>query len=140
MTDTDKMLTAEEIKDTTKLQFISLENFMGGLGYYYQPSLIGASHFRSYERQNKTRATVSFQTACKLHNNLYQDWHGGNFFKSPFNFSPYSIKKARAGKIVNICNLQLNKKTGFIKVSSNLVSFTEPVYYQMFISSKYFPF
>lgn len=140
MTDTDKMLTPEEIKDTTQLQIHSLLGYMSGLGYFFNVNASGNSWFVSSDHMNKGRRNISFSTAVDIYNYRYHDNHGKLRTEHPFDFNSYRLGKAEAARLVNFCNLQMSKKTGFIKVTSNLVSFTEPVYYQMFVSSKYFPF
>lgn len=135
MTATENILLPEEIIDTYKLQFKSLTEFMQGLGYTYEGRLFGSPHFVSYDYENKARKSISVHTACLLHNNVYADWHGKDF-KAPFDFSHYKIRKAKAAKIVNIVNIQLNKKTGHIRTTSNLVNFVDPAYEYM-LYSKY---
>lgn len=135
MTATENILLPEEIIDTYKLQLKSLTEFMRGLGYTYEGRLFGSPHFVSYDYENKARKSISVHTACLLHNGAYTDWHGKDF-KAPFDFSHYKIRKAKAAKIVNIVNIQLNKKTGHIRTTSNLVNFVDPAYEYM-LYSKY---
>lgn len=137
MTAQENMLTPEEIKNTEKIQLKSLVGFMAGLGYEYKRDwpCRSPAYFYSYEYSNKARQRISFQTSCKLHNGYYLEWHGKKF-DPPFDFDPYSIKKALAAKIVVQCHLQQNKKTGFIRASSQLVQFVEPVY-ESFLHQKY---
>jgi hypothetical protein len=135
MTATENILLPEEIIDTYKLQFKSLTEFMRGLNYEYEGRLFGSPHFVSYDYENKARKSISVHTACLLHNNAYSDWHGKDF-KAPFDFSHYKIRKAKAAKIVNIVNIQLNKKTGHIRTTSNLVNFVDKAYEYM-LYSKY---
>lgn len=122
----DKWIRPEEMIDTTKVQLKSLVEFAKGLGYEY--CLFGNSFFSSEDLDNKARANVSFSTMTKLHNGYYQDIYHRDYFKPPFRFSTYKIRKAKAGKIVNICNLQMNKKTGYIKASSSIVTFVHKEY------------
>lgn len=135
MTATENILLPEEIIDTYKIQFKSLTEFMCGLNYTYEGRLFGSPHFVSYDYENKARKSISVQTAVKLHNGTYTDSHGRGF-DYPFDFSHYKIRKAKASKIVNIANIQLNKKTGHIRTTSNLVSFVDPAYEYM-LYSKY---
>lgn len=135
MTATENILLPEEIIDTYNLQFKSLSEFMKSLGYCYEGRLFGSTHFVSYDYENKARKSISVQTAVKLHNGAYTDWHG-HYYNPPFDFSPYKVRKARASKIVNIVNIQLNKKTGHIRTTSNLVSFVDKAYEYM-LYSKY---
>lgn len=128
----DKWIQPEEMVDTKNLQLKSLTEFAKGLGY----TRVGYNQFTSYDFDNKKRRNISFATMVKLHNNHFQDWHGGNYFKAPFNFSTYKIRKARAGKIVHKVSLQMSKKTGYIRVSSNIVSFTHQEY-EGFLDLKY---
>lgn len=139
MTDTDKMLTPEEIKDTTQLQLTSLINFMTELKYEPLYFVKGLICFESDCLSNKARAIISLQTAIDLHNGVYLDWHGGRF-KDPFNFDVYKLQRAIAARIVQVVNLQKNKKTSIIKPTSHIVKFVEQSYYKMWINSKYFPF
>lgn len=135
MTVTENILLSEEIIDTYKLQFKSLTEFMRGLNYEYEGRLFGSPHFVSDDYENKARKSISVRTATLLHNGAYTDWHGADF-KHPFNFSRYKIRKAKAAKIVNIVSIQLNKKTGHIRTTSNLVNFVDPAYEYM-LYSKY---
>lgn len=135
MTATENILLPEEIIDTYKLQFKSLTEFMRGLNYEYEGRLFGSPHFVSYDYENKARKSISVRTATLLHNGVYSDSHGRGF-DYPFDFSHYKIRKAKASKIVNIVNIQLNKKTGHIRTTSNLVNFVDPAYEYM-LYSKY---
>lgn len=135
MTATENILLPEEIIDTYKLQFKSLTEFMRGLSYEYEGRLFGSPHFVSDDYENKARKSISVHTATLLHNGAYSDSHGRGF-DYPFNFSHYKIRKAKAAKIVNIVNIQLNKKTGHIRTTSNLVNFVDPAYEYM-LYSKY---
>lgn len=128
----DKWIQPEEMIDSKKVQMKSLTEFAKGLGY--QRSISGS--FYSYDYDNKKRRNISFTTMIKLHNNYYHDWHGGDRFKAPFNFSTYKIRKARAGKIVHKVSLQMSKRTGYIRVSSNIVAFTHQEY-EGFLDLKY---
>lgn len=131
MTDQKNMLSPEEIIDTTKLQFFTLKEFAKGLGYQWD-----SKTFLSNDYDNRKRKFISFQTMVKLFNNHFQDWHGGDRFKAPFNFSTYKIRKARAGKIVHTVSLTMSKKTRYIRASSNIVSFTHQEY-EGFLDLKY---
>lgn len=135
MTATENILLPEEIIDTYKLQFKSLTEFMRGLDYTYEGRMFGSPHFVSCDYENKARKSISVRTAVKLHNGFYSDSHGRGF-DYPFNFSPYKIRKAKAGKIVSIVSIQLSKKTGFMKVGSNIVKFIDKQYEYM-LYSKY---
>lgn len=135
MTATENILLPEEIIDTYKLQFKSLTEFMRGLNYEYEGRLFGSPHFISYDYENKSRKSISVRTATLLHNGAYSDSHGRGF-DYPFDFSHYKIRKAKASKIVNIVNIQLNKKTGHIRTTSHLVSFVDKAYEYM-LYSKY---
>lgn len=135
MTATENILLPEEIIDTYNLQFKSLSEFMKSLGYGYEGRLFGSTHFVSYDYDNKARKSISVRTATLLHNGAYTDSHGRGF-DYPFDFSHYKIRKAKAAKIVNIVNIQLNKKTGHIRTTSNLVSFVDKAYEYM-LYSKY---
>lgn len=135
MTATENILLPEEIIDTYNLQFKSLSEFMKSLGYGYEGRLFGSTHFVSYDYDNKARKSISVRTATLLHNGAYTDSHGRGF-DYPFDFSHYKIRKAKAAKIVNIVNIQLNKKTGHIRTTSNLVNFVDKAYEYM-LYSKY---
>lgn len=135
MTATENILLPEEIIDTYKLQFKSLTEFMQGLGYRYEGRVFGSPHFVSDDYENKARKSISVRTATLLHNGAYTDSHGRGF-DYPFDFSHYKIRKAKAAKIVHIVNIQLNKKTGHIRTTSNLVSFVDKAYEYM-LYSKY---
>lgn len=149
MTEPEKHLTPEEIIDTSDLQLFSLKTFMSALGYEWAKdieSLFSSIfdrnyYFTSYHYKNKARAMISFETAVNLYNNCHADNHGGWAFNPPFDFDRYSLKKAQAVKVVQQVKLQLNKKTGHISTQSHLVTFVDPVYYDMFkVNPKYFPF
>ena len=135
MTATENILLPEEIIDTYKLQFKSLTEFMRALNYEYEGRLFGSPHFVSDDYENKARKSISVRTATLLHNGAYTDSHGRGF-DYPFDFSHYKIRKAKAAKIVHIVNIQLNKKTGHIRTTSNLVNFIDPAYEYM-LYSKY---
>lgn len=135
MTATENILLPEEIIDTYKLQFKSLTEFMRGLNYEYVGRIFGSPHFLSCDYENKARKSISVHTAVKLHNGFYSDSNGRGF-DYPFDFSHYKIRKAKAAKIVNIVNIQLNKKTGHIRTTSNLVNFVDPGY-EYLLYSKY---
>lgn len=128
----DKWIQPEEMMDSKKVQMKSLIEFAKGLGY--QRNIAGS--FWSSDYDNKKRRNISFQEMVKLHNNYYQDWHGGDRFKAPFNFSTYKIRKARAGKIVHKVSLTMSKKTKYIRAASNIVSFTHQEY-EGFLDLKY---
>ncbi len=130
----DKWIQPEEMVDSKQVQIKSLSEFARGLGYSFDRWNIG--NFISEDYDNKKRRNISFITMVKLHNNYYQDWHGGDYFKVPFNFSTYKIRKARAGKIVHKVSLTMSKKTGYIRASSNIVSFTHQEY-EGFLDLKY---
>lgn len=121
----NKWIQPEEMIDTTNVQLKSLISFADGLGYHYHK--VSSKYFSSDDYDNKNRVIISFQTMVKLHNNYYHDWHE-NYFKWPFTFSTYKIRKAKAAKIVKICNLQVNKKTKYVRASSNIVSFSHQEY------------
>lgn len=129
----NKWLQPEEIVDSKKVQMKSLVEFAKGLGYTYN---LLQGYFASNDHDNKKRRTISFGTMTKLHNNHFQDWHGGDRFKAPFNFSTYKIRKARAGKIVHKVSLTMSKKTKYVRTASNIVSFTHQEY-EGFLDLKY---
>jgi len=128
----NKWIQPEEMMDSKKVQLKSLVEFAKGLGY--ERNISGS--FYSYDFDNKKRRNISFQEMVKLHNNYYQDWHGGDRFKAPFNFSTYKIRKARAGKIVHKVSLTMSKKTKYVRAASNIVSFTHQEY-EGFLDLKY---
>lgn len=149
MTEPDKHLTPDEIIDTSDLQLFSLKAFMRALNYEWakdNESLFSSifenkCYFYSWKYTNKGRAHISFESAVKLYNNCHADNHGGWAFNPPFDFDHYCLKKAQASKLVKQVKLQLNKKTGHISTQSHIVTFVDPVYYDMFKSNpKYFPF
>lgn len=122
----DKWIQPEEMVDTTNVQLKSLISFAQGLGYYYHK--VSSKYFSSEDFDNKQRAIISFQNMVKLHNGYFADGRHTNYLKYPFNFSTYKIRKARAAKIVKVVNLQVNKKTKYIKASSNIVAFVHTEY------------
>lgn len=128
----DKWIQPEEMIDSKKVQMKSLTEFAKGLGYTRNIS----GSFWSSDYDNKKRRNISFITMVKLHNNHFQDWHGGDRFEAPYNFSTYKIRKARAGKIVHTVSLTMSKKTKYVRVSSNIVSFTHQEY-EGFLDLKY---
>lgn len=141
---TKEILTPEEIKPTKALQFNSLQHFMYCFHYTWEGTggLWGDNdnYFVSYTYNNKHRKYISFRTAVDLYNGRYVDSHGKGY-NYPFDFDPYSIRRAEAAKIVKALKLQLCKKTGYIKTQNDIVEFVKPEYYQMFINSpKYNPF
>ena len=143
MTDPKNILTPEEIKDSTILQMTSLVNFMAELKYEPLYFVKGIVCFESDCPTNKARSTISFSNAIRLHNGDYLDCHsiGGNkSFKPPFDFDAYRLKRAIAARLVEVVNLQKNKKTGMIKPSSHIIHFVDPIFCKMWIDSKRFPF
>lgn len=139
----NKILTPEEIKPTKDLQFYSLKEYMRMLGYEWGKEIAlfdEPNYFISYDYKNKHRRCISFSTAVDLYNGRHVDSHGKGY-NYPFDFDPYSIRRAESAKIVKGIKLQLSKKTGYIKTQNDIVEFVKPEYYQMFINSpKYFPF
>lgn len=140
MTTTENILLPEEIKDTTQLQVHSLLGYMQALGYTFNMNAAGNSWFVSKDYINKGRGNIAFSTAVDIYNGRYHDNHGYLRTEYPFDFNVYRLRKAESARLVNFCNLQMSKKTGFIKATSNLVNFTKSEYYDMFITSKHFPF
>ena len=128
----DKWIQPEDMVDSKQVQMKSLTEFAKGLGYTRN---LLKGYFSSNDYDNKKRRNISFATMVKLHNNYYHDTHQ-NYLKWPFNFSTYKIRKAKAAKIINICHLQMNKKTGYIRATSNIVSFTFQEY-EAFLDMKY---
>lgn len=122
----NKWILPEEMFDTTNIQLKSLIAFAEGLGYYYHK--VTSKYFSSEGYDNKGRAIISFQNMVKLHNGYFSDSRHTNYLKYPFNFSTYKIRKAHAAKIVKVVNLQVNKKTKFVRASSNIVSFQHQEY------------
>jgi len=135
MTEQANMLSPEEIKDTTELQFTSLRNFMAALDYETIYGITGIECFESDAYHNRGRSIVSFHSAVQWHNGTLYELH-----RSKLKFDSYRLFKAFYSKIVTTVNLQKAKKTGFIKPTSKFVQFMFPEYYKMWISSKYFPF
>lgn len=129
-----KWIRPDEMIDTTKLQLKSLTAFAEALGYYFNK--VNSKYFSSDDYDNKGRAIISFQTMCKLHNGWYSDNRHTNYMRYPFNFSTYKIRKARAAKIIKVCNLQVNKRTKYIRASSNIVRF-EHQEYEGFLDVQY---
>jgi len=121
-----KWILPDEMIDTTNIQLKSLVSFAEGLGYYYHK--ITSKYFSSDDYDNKGRTTISFQNMVKLHNGYFADGRHTNYLRHPFNFSTYKLRKARAAKIVKIVNLQVSKKTKYVKASSNIVTFSHQEY------------
>lgn len=144
MTTKENILSDDEIIDTLELQLFSLTAYMKALGYEWAKDTLlfdDPTYFVSFNYKNKHRRHISFANAVKLYNGYYAD-NRGNWYisKSPFDFDAYSLAKANAVKVITKVNLQINKRTGYVNNQSNLVSFVHPVYYKMFMTSKYFPF
>lgn len=115
-----------EIKDTQHLQMKSLYKFMEALGYSY-------GEWGFFHWKYKSIHKVSFNTAIKLHNGYYTEWHG-KYFNPPFDkISSYEFTVANASKIVKTVKLQYSKKKKEIKVMSHVVSFVKPEYYDLFL-------
>lgn len=133
--ESNKWIQPDEMVDTTKLQLKSLTEFAKGLGYdFFYPQ--SKSFFSNDYYGNKGKEVVSFHTMVKLHNNMYAYHQHKGYYKPPFNFSTYKIRKANAGKIVSVCNLQMDKRTGYIRATSNIVTF-EHQEYEKFLDLKY---
>lgn len=138
-----EMLSPEEIKPTKDLQFYSLKEYMRMLGYEWGKEIAlfdEPNYFISYDYKNKHRRCISFGSSVDLYNGRHLDSHGKGY-NYPFDFDPYSIRRAEAAKVVKGLKLQLCKKSGYIKTQNDIVEFVSDSYYQMFINSpKYFPF
>lgn len=135
MTEQANMLSPEEIKDTTQLQFTSLCNFMNALDYEPIYGITGIQYFESEAYHNRGRSVVSFHSAVQWHNGTLYD-----LYNSHVKFDAYRLKKAFYSKIITTVNLQKGRKSGFIMPTSKFVQFLYPEYYYMWISSKHFPF
>jgi len=123
-----------EIKSTKDIQLESLDNFMEALGYGREWSFQeGDESYFSLWGGNKHCKILSFNTAVKLHNGFYTEWHQ-KYFNPPFDtINIYEYNKAQYAKIVKVVKLQYSKKKKEIKVQSDIVTFVKPEYYDLFL-------
>lgn len=119
----------DKIQETSKVQLASLKAFLHELGY----SWFNVDRaFYSPMHTNKARSWISFNTAVRLHNLSYIDWHG-KLFREPFNDFPEEwIAKAKQAKIVRIVKMQNSKKRGIV-IQSNIVEFIDKDNVDLFI-------
>ena len=121
-----------DIQDTRKIQIASLKRFMDELLYDYS---YRHNCFMSFAGENKTRSTVSVNTAIKLHNDNPIGYNRDDGFYSHFVFPYQWIKNAREAKIVEVVKLQSSYKKGII-VQDHRVTFCKPEYSDLFIKNK----
>lgn len=122
----------EEFKiiDSSKLQLASLKAFMEKLGYSWF-NIDRAFYSPLYT--NRSRTWISFNTATRLHNLSYIDWHG-KLFREPFdNFPEEWIADARRAKLVKIVKMQNSKKLGIV-VQSHMVDLIDKTNYDLFFN------
>lgn len=134
-----KWLEPEEVVATSEIQFRSLLNFMSALDYEWRPYIRG-SFFYSGDYDNRHRANISFRTAVELHN-ITKSMRAPIISEVgppyPFHFNLYKVRKALAARIVHKVNLQLCKKTNYVKNTNNFVQFVFPEYEELFLNSKH---
>ena len=104
----------EQIQNTALIQIQSVINFMQELGFTFYPN---EKVFESvaYET-NKANKVISFNTAIRLHNNIFTGWNGNcYYFHYPFNSIPVEwIAAAKQAKIVTSVSLQHSRRKGII--------------------------
>jgi len=121
----------EQIQNTARIQIQSVINFMQELGFTFYPN---EKVFESvaYET-NKANKVISFNTAIRLHNGYYTEWHG-KYFNPPFDTIPAEwFAAAKRAKIVHNAKLQYSKKKNAIITQNQLVKFCEPENVALFI-------
>lgn len=122
-------------QDTKYLQIRSVCAFMEVFGYKLMFN--GKFYHEAFFNMYKVKPTfkgcnnISFNTAVKLHNGSYTDWHGDKF-RAPFETDKYTFNKARTAKIVQQVFLQ-GTKHGQVVCHKHLVKFTDPSYQYMFL-------
>lgn len=123
-----------EIKNTKSIQLDSLDIFMKALGYTREWDEDEPQNFYSlWAPAWKAVRIISFNTAVKLYNGHYIEWHGKKF-NPPFNFiNAYEYNAANSLKIIKVVKLQYSKKKKEIKVQSDVVTFVKPEYYDLFL-------
>ena len=123
----------EQIQNTTRIQIQSVINFLQELGYTYFPNDCVFESIGLGYATNKTRRTISFATAVRLHNGGFMEWHG-KYFNHPFDNIPADwIVDAQKAKIVHKAKLQYNKRTGSVITQSHMVSFLNQENVSLFI-------
>ena len=121
----------EDIQNTARIQIQSVINFLQELGYTFYPNE-KVFESVSYET-NKARKVVSFNTAVRLHNGGFTEWHG-YYFEYPFDNIPVEwFAAAHKAKIVHTAKLQHSKKHNAIIVQNQMVRFVEPENVSLFI-------
>lgn len=124
------------IKDTFKLQMMSLRNFMESLNYHIVYGYPRGLYFES--DSNKHQPVVSFRTACDMHNKQIKSlrigftcgadrdkWYWEKLCHCfPITTTPYMLKRAFDAKIVDKVKLQMNKKTGAVVKQSDVIKWS----------------
>ena len=121
----------EDIQNTARIQIQSVINFLQELGYTFYPNE-KVFESVSYET-NKARKVVSFNTAIRLHNGGFTEWHG-KYFNPPFDNIPVEwFAAAHKAKIVHNAKLQHSKKHNAIIVQNHMVRFCNQENISLFI-------
>lgn len=123
-----------EIVDTSKVQLVSLKNYMSVLGYqYYAIDKVFISDMWS----NRSRVNVGFNTAVLAHNGMFTETHGRGFEPDTvFGDIPYAVwQEAQADKIVHAVYLQKSYKRGIL-CTKHLVKFVRPSEAEILLKKK----
>lgn len=123
-----------EIVETSKIQLVSLKNFMSVLGYqYYGVDKVFISDLWS----NRSRVNVGFNTAVLAHNGMFTEAHGRGFEPDTvFGDIPYAVwQEAQLDKIVHTVYLQKSYKRGIL-CTKHLVKFVRPVEADLLLKKK----
>ena len=123
------------MKNTEHLQTISLLEFAKALNLVPTQDAEGNKWFESEE---KGMQRISVQTVINLHNGYWYpavERKGYGYCKGYENFvgSNYLITRALAAKIVNKVKAQYSKKKKRIVFQSQIISFVDPDYYDIFM-------
>ena len=123
-----------EIVETSKIQLVSLKNFMSVLGYqYYGVDKV----FISDLWINRSRVNVGFNTAVLAHNGMFTETHGRGFEPDTVFWDiPYAVwEEAQADKIVKCVYLQKSYKKGIL-CTKHLVKFVRPEEAELLLKKK----
>lgn len=129
----------ETPKCTFDLQMTSLCKFMKALGYNIVRQYKGGVFFENPDNQHQP--IVSFRTAVEMHNGKItksfwcnmsytvgtsEAWWEKTARQSRVGADALSIYVAYKSKVVDRAKLQLNKKTGVVKVQSHVIKWASP--------------
>lgn len=119
-------------RDTGFLQMKSVINYMSVLGYgYFAPT----HSFGSGWGIHKGREWISLNTAIKLYNGVYMDWHGKRFREPYHNIPEELYLQAKKNKLLLRVKLQYSRKKGVI-VQDHRIQFVHPEQADLFFKDE----